>query len=1138
MLKLHCLLKNTPAVQHLKDAIEIMVGAGVEKNGSAKFPDIYKAIRDAGIEVDAESIGSIYNSLYGSFNDAAVSSTAEIEEFTGKDFQNQINSIVNEIHGTTSTPDAQQIGNISPEKHAANAISKMFQAEEFGTTPTLKTALRQMQDLVTKAAQSLMEKTAKPAKTLTEALDAFFDVDSHQFETLSGQMNTMKDLHNAVKQQVKNYVDQVALKLENDEADVLREQWDKYTEAFINSTYDIILGKGNQNSLVNEALKQISDKMQQDEGVNIVDLNGNVKWSALIEHNDPDTIAEKVKQLFKDGFKNNDGTTSTYTDSQAERIGDYFQRIYEEKLDDAKERSVQNNRVKNLSAKNIISDFIKDRGFFNLVKDKDGKLLLTQADWDNALKSIKQQLVANNFTGKAGDKEIRGLDLVQQKLRTFLNSQTNDDGSPKFTAAQKKLIEDEFVRTAIAKLVPPTADPSSLERLIALDKLNSSKAFNEETQQALNKIVGVSGLNQNVLDQIKVLAQAAHSILTAPIVTGATGANPDVNRGAYAYTALVEIDRKIKEILRQHKIDNSEQQRAVKYLSDLMGGGTVSLLLNPNNMIENITTQLFTNIGESVNMMFTNPGLFLKTFGRLQGEFWGQWLNYAKGGASNEIANESDLSSDIQSSERLRVRGIVNEIKDKGIVKGLGSVIAKSPQYVVGIFSRVLMNSFDAATTTSLMRKKMIQSTYNSLIAQGKSPAEVMKIMDAAFDIPDNINDQIKVENKRIEVILKAAGLPVNSTMLAQNERDMRLSVYEDVIRGEGIKVGASLKQSTEITKALVESSQKQAKALGGKRQIPTKDILSVAIYKTAEAIIAPQKSLFAASRKAEEAGKLGKAARIQLAASTYQNSIGKFVGGVANFMNLAISATPYGFVQSAILRKQRNEYAKEHAGATDVFNANPEDIKRYAELHGLMRSLTTRAIMGSTAMAAFVAKALASNGDDDDKEATDWFANLMATKSGRRFIQKHLPLGIALLGPTLYKPSKAHAIDMAFDMLNTYTGKDFETYNNLLKSLKYAHDDDERNEVWSKFWGNLTTTYNVNQPEQIVRYIDVVKSAFDSDKIADVEENEAISKEIYKSADGIIDNFLLNGAIDAARRVADPDRDYIRYSNDSSGNY
>lgn len=1131
MLKLNCLLKNTPAAAHIKDAIEMMVSDFLEANDKAPFSDVYNSIRKAGIEVDAESIGEIYNGLYGEIEDERLSTIEEVEEFTGKNFQKQIDSLVDDILGETELPATQELGFDSPEKYAVNKISKLFQNEIFGKATRNSTVLKQMQDFTTKAAASLLDKKTVAPVGLTSALDSFFNLESNQFKTLSGQANTLKTLHEAIQKEVYNYVDQAALKLSDEEADILREQWETYTDAIINSTYDIVLNKGNQNSLVNQSLQQI-----EIEGVNIVDLNGNVKWDALIEYDNPDTISQKVKELFKEGFTDKNGVVTKYSNEQAERIGDYFQRMYEKKLASAKERTIGNNRVRNMSAKNIISDFIKDRGFFNLVKDKNGNLLLTQADWDNAIKTIKK-LIGTTEKGKIGDKEIRGLDLVQQKLKTWLNSQTKEDGTPKFTDSQKRLIEDEFVKTALAKLVPATAEPTSLERLIALDKLNSSKAFNNETQQALNKVVGVNGLNQAVLDKIQALSKLANSILSGNIVTGSTNANPDVNRAAYAYTALTEIDRKIKEILRQHKVDNSSQQKIVKYLSDLMGGGTVSLLLNINNALENINTQLFTNIGETVSMAVTNPKLFAKTFGGLQGEFWGQWLNYAQGGASNEIANESDISADIQSSERLRVRALINEVKEKGVLKGLGSIALKSPQYVVSILSRVLMNSFDAATTTSLMRKRMIQSTYSSLIALGNSPQDVMNLMDQALKIKPTIEAQIKAENARIEGLLRAAGFPVNKSMMAQNERDMRLSAYEDVIRDAGKNVGASLKQSTEITKALIDASQKGAKTLGGKRQLPTKDILSVAIYKTAEAIIAPQKSLFAASRIAEEKGELGKAARLQFAASAYQNSIGKFVGGVANFMNLAITATPLGFMQGGILMRQRNQYANDHAGAADIFNADPQDIKRYAELHATMRSVFTRAIMGSTILAAFIAKSLAK-GDEDDEEGEDWFKNLMSTKSGRRFIQKHMPLGIAMTGPMLYKEGNGKAIDMAFDMLNTYTGKDFDSYNNLLRSLKYAKGDDERNEVWAKFWGNMSTTYNVNQAEQIIKFIDVVKSASDKEAIMDVKDNEQISKSIYKNAEGVIDNFLINGAIDAARRGIDPEQNYNRFSEESKNKF
>jgi len=1122
MLKLNCLIKNTVAVQHIKDAIEILVGERMETNGIATFPEVFNDLRRAGLEVDAESAGFIYDAIYGGIDDKGLSTTEEVAEFAGKDFERQLSSVVDAINGEEQQPKKEQLGTLSPEKHAVNSISKLFQTATFGATPKIQSALRQMQDLVTKAATSLLPKTEKKGKGLTETLDNFFDIESNQFRTLDGQLNTLRTLHNAVKKEVANYVDQAAEKLSDEDAEILREQWDAYTEAFMNSAYDIVLNKGNENSLVNEALKQI-----QIDGTHIVDINGNVKWSALIEYGNPDTISEKVKELFREGFKNPDGTITTYSPQKAERIGNYFQRLYEQKLNDAKERALQNNRAKNKSAKNIISDFIKDRGFFNLVKDKDGKLMLSQTDWDNAIKYIKKQIDRNEVGKDKLGEEIRGLDLVQNKLRTWLNAQTKPDGSPKFTEQQKQMIENEFVNTVIAKLDAATGEPVPLDRLIALNNINNGAAFNAETQQALNKVVGLSGIDQNALNQLQQLTQLAQTVINGNNVTGSTNPNPGVNRAAYAFTALTEIDRKIKEVLREYKIDKSQQQRIVKYLADTMGGGTVSLLLNPNNIIENVFTQFATNLAESVNLMFTNPKLFFKTFGKLQGDFWTQWVNYAQGGASNEITNESDLSADLQSSERLRVRGFINEF-DGGFLKGIGSAILKTPAYVVSLFSRMIMNSFDAATTTSLMRKKMVQTVYKGLIDQGNTPQQALQLMDKAYNIPQSIQSEIEAENNRIGAVLKSAGFPVNSVMMNQNARDMRLSLYEDILQGQALMSKASLKQATEVTKALIESSQSQAKGLGGKKQLPVKDVFSWIIYGLANGALMPQKGLYSASRSAEQRGELNSAARLQLAGSIYQNFIGKFIGGVANFMNLAITSTPLGFVTARSLYRQRNNYLKDKPGSEDIFNANPEEVKRYAEFHGLMKSVVTRATIGSIAMAAFIAKGLAEGHDEDDE---GWFSNLMKTKSGRRFIQKHLPMGIAMATAATSNDGKNNTLDMVLNMLDTYTGQDFDSYKNLKKSLFYAKNDDERKEVWAKFWGNLWTTYNVNQAEQIIKLKDVFQSAYDSDKIKTVEENEKISKEIYKNIDGIVDGFLVNGAIDAFRRGIDPEQNVNRFT-------
>jgi hypothetical protein len=705
----------------------------------------------------------------------------------------------------------------------------------------------------------------------------------------------LETLTDAVKAEVKNYIEGIKRqgKLEegDPELDLLRDRWDQYTDAFVNSAYDIFLNKANQNSLVNKALQQVKTV----DGVNVIDVNGNVSWKALIKHGNPDTIVMAVKDLFEKGIREDNGSVTVYTPPQAQRIGEYFRKIYMDKLNAAKARELNNSRAKNASPANIISDFLKDRGFFSLVKDKEGNLLLSQSDWAAFLFEVRSQIgtgVGNN----ALKAKVSGIDFVQNKLGDFLDKLKDEKGNDKFNDYQKQVIKEKLIDVIVAKLKPGTNDAADIERLIALDTINKGNAFNAETQHAVNKVVGVSDLSQSVLDQIRQLTKTAQQIINYTTGAAPNGNGQMVNRGAYAFQAMAEIDRKIKTILREHAISKSNQQMIAKYLADIMGGGTVSLLLNPNNAIENVATQIGTNIAESFNLLVTDRKLYRQTFGKFNGAFWKAWWNYASGGASNELANEGELTNELQSSERLRAKAWIKEFKSGP--KGVAGAILKSPAYAVSIVSRFLMNSFDAATTVSLMRKRMLQSTYQALIEQGRTPAEVRGMLLQAIELPQSVQQEIKVENERIRQLLVNAGVFVTDAMMKQNESDMFLSAYESVLQNAATTAGATMKQATEVTKALTESAQMQAKSLGGKKQLMAKDIFSMAIYGATQAALWPQKSLFKASREAESRGEFNRAARLQFAGTVWQTAIGKFVSGVANFMNLAISATPLGAAQ------------------------------------------------------------------------------------------------------------------------------------------------------------------------------------------------------------------------------------------------
>jgi hypothetical protein len=228
-------------------------------------------------------------------------------------------------------------------------------------------------------------------------------------------------------------------------------------------------------------------------------------------------------------------------------------------------------------------------------------------------------------------------------------------------------------------------------------------------------------------------------------------------------------------------------------------------------------------------------------------------------------------------------------------------------------------------------------------------------------------------------------------------------------------------------------------------------------------------------------------------------------------------------------LYRQKGVYAKTHGVQgldkkykINVFDTDPETVRRYSALHGQMRSIATRSVMGSIVMGTFVLNALAKGKDDDDEEENSYIKNLLATKAGRRFLQKHLPLGLSMLAPYMYGDDDAEILPV-LEMFNTYTGGDFDKFDNLRMALKKAKNDEaEKRDVWAKFIGGFLPTYNVNQPEQVVKFWHTLQSGLDKNQTSAVEWDQEVSKDIYTQAEGIWENMTINGLIEAISRGFD----------------
>lgn len=1113
MLKLNCLIKDTSAVDDIKDAVRVIVGERLSEGKTATFPQIYAALRGEGLEIDAESAGFIYNELYGQYKDGSLSTPTEVSKFAGKDIEDTQKALVNKITSEGEATESQ-IGKLSPEKNLANNIAKLFDAANYPKDSKELSVMKQMETLINKAVRSLLpNETKTKVSSINDSLGTFFETEKEEFATLRGGINNLKTLFGAFKDEVDLYKEQVSSKLSDEDAEIFNQQWDKYTESVINSAYDIMLGKSDQNKLLDEALKNVKV-----DGLNIVDNNGNIKWNSLIEFNDPNTISDNVKKLFEEGFKDSTDNEQKYTREQAQRIGDYFQRLYEAKLASVIQRKIANDRISNASAKNIISDFLKDQGFLNLVKDKEGKLLLTTANWKDMLNSIKD---------KVGNVDI-GLEKIKEKMIGFLENQKYPSGENKFSPEQINTIVDEFEKSVQAKLLPGTADPSAIDRLIALNNVNGGKSFELSKQSALNKVAGVPDLSQSTLNQIRDLVNAAQKIMSGQNVSGDTIDDISKNKGAYAFQALAQIDRKIKELLRANLLDKSSTQTTIKAISDVMGAMNATLLLNPGNFLENITTGFATNVAESVSLGIMNKELAALVNKKAQSDFWASFLGHASGGADSSVVNETDLNPDLPSGERLRYREWFNDLKS-GDKKRMANAIFKTPLATVNVIYRMLYNSFDSGFNSAIMRKKIAGSVFTALKDQGMTSQQAVKTMMDSVNISAEEQADIDKQNEEITRIMRSVYLNPTRADIEQNKRDMQLALYENALQSAQSKVTPN--QITDITKSLVEAAASQAKSLSGKKQLKSNDFITLGIYGAANGILFPQRQFAARMKKHEESGEFKKAAYDQLYESLYKNTVGKFVGGVANFLALGVSATPYGFVMAKSLSNQAKEIAQEKTGA-DIYKAEPGDIRKYAEFNGLARSMAVRASMGTLAMASYIIAKMASGDDDDDGVIT----NLMQTKSGRRMVSKFLPMASAMVAYGLTDIDDKNLdtwYERTMDYLSNVTNKNYDEFGSFRTSLQRAKSTDDVAMATTKVLGNYLPTINLNQDEQLTKFFTTLQSAFNQDKISTVKEQEDISKQIYRDAEDWMDALMINGGIDKIRRISSPDGKSNRFKPD-----
>jgi hypothetical protein len=251
MAALGCLIKDTRLVQDIKEVLQIMAADAI--NGGKRFTlnNAYNFLRDNDIEVDLESVGSIYSDTFD-LSDGNFNTADEIESLVGKSFEETLNNLVDMQPKATT----EQIGTLSPGKQAARTIVGIFRSANVTDTKT-QTLMRRFQDSLAKAAKRIVDKSAlpdtvkTPERTFEQVLSDAFDLEQHGIRTISGTMNSVQDVWNEFQNEVQLYRNELK-KNGMDAIDIAT--FDMYTQKLISTGYNIFLSQKEAQDVLKGAL--------------------------------------------------------------------------------------------------------------------------------------------------------------------------------------------------------------------------------------------------------------------------------------------------------------------------------------------------------------------------------------------------------------------------------------------------------------------------------------------------------------------------------------------------------------------------------------------------------------------------------------------------------------------------------------------------------------------------------------------------------------------------------------------------------------------------------------------------------------------------------------------------------------------
>lgn len=625
MLNIDCLLKNTQYHQAIADYVKYIAWDHVAEGKDASFESIYKRLREDGIEVDVATAGRIYNESLPTESDANFTKASDVEERAGRQLKDTAEDYL--LSGIKAGE--KQIGELSPADYFVKKMADAFTAEHT-VDATTKSLLRQIQDIYGETftrlwSQEKENKGKVDTRTWDEKAKEGLEkmLLGHRNE-LTGEINSLRDLHEAVQQGLKDHLKRLReAGATEDQIEAFRQNF----EDFQNTLYTVALTTKEGKDVVMGALKDAGFGRKLKNGKDAIDfekLAGYIKDEKTLRDNVIDAMVAKgiempqakiiADSLSNEFVKLNARILEKKVGLQQSKIDSWSAEAQKTTPKSLKEGIEKNMRewttlihtegheddklvFKRNEAKNIVSDMLRNSKEYGK-EQLSGKKVI---DWiklggDPPTKDKLQSMIESH---------LKDMGIEDWQYRLSAESIANDMHAV-LSEQIKEQANKELERRQAAIDAPKYAAKSQIRQLA---ELNALGLFSGLHDKLVSQLTGINPKDSDSIDKLKNLATKWSNLQRE------VDYNP-----AYAQFAEKNFQKQISKILHENFRSRSKWVKAASIFRDIMRFENLAMISNAFNVVENSTSGFFAKLDSrldampDVDKLFNSKEIFNATF--------------------------------------------------------------------------------------------------------------------------------------------------------------------------------------------------------------------------------------------------------------------------------------------------------------------------------------------------------------------------------------------------------------------------------------------------------------------------------------------------------------------------------------------